>query len=252
MAMHDLESSKSLVGHLEDLRTTLLRSLLAMGAGTLLCFIIVSPLFKLLMVPYSTALGLEGLDPASVALQSLNPSDTFMMSMRLALIFGIVLAFPYVIKQLWSFVSPGLQANEKKFVLPTFLVGLLFFLAGTLFAYFIMLPNALHFFRSYSLSMGVTPVWTISNYITFVTSILLVFGIAFELPVVIILLVWLGALSPQTLSAGRKYTIIAILIAAAVLTPPDVVSLLLLTLPMIALFELSIIASKLVVKIKRK
>lgn len=174
-------------------------------------------------------------------MSALKPTETFMLSMKLSFFAGIVLAFPLLLLFVLQFVLPGLHRHEKRVLWPAMLVGFALFIGGVLFAYFGVLPRALEFFYEWSGSLGVSNDWRIGEYISFATQFTLLFGLAFELPVVVMVFVKLGLLSYETMSSTRSYAIVAIFIAAAVLTPtPDIMTLLLMALPMIVLYEICI------------
>lgn len=174
-------------------------------------------------------------------MSALKPTETFMLSMKLSFYAGIVLAFPLLLLFILQFVLPGLHRHEKRVLWPAMAVGFGLFLGGVFFAYFGVLPRALKFFYEWSGSLGVSNDWRIGEYISFAMQFTLLFGLAFELPVVVMVFVKLGMLSYETMSSTRSYAIVAIFIAAAVLTPtPDVMTLLLMALPMILLYEICI------------
>ena len=174
-------------------------------------------------------------------MSALKPTETFMLSMKLSFYAGIVLAFPLLLLFVLQFVLPGLHRNEKRVLWPAMAVGFALFIGGVLFAYFGVLPRALEFFYEWSGSLGVSNDWRIGEYISFAMQFTLLFGLAFELPVVVMVFVKLGMLTYETMSSTRSYAIVAIFIAAAVLTPtPDVMTLLLMALPMIVLYEICI------------
>ena len=174
-------------------------------------------------------------------MSALKPTETFMLSMKLSFFAGIILAFPLLLMFILQFVLPGLHANEKRVLWPSMLVGFGLFLGGVLFAYYGVLPRALMFFYEWSGSLGVSNDWRIGEYISFATQFTLLFGVAFELPVVVMVFVKLGLLTYETMSRTRSYAIVAIFVAAAVLTPtPDIFTLLLMALPMIILYEICI------------
>ncbi|MGJ8634167.1 MAG: twin-arginine translocase subunit TatC [Luteolibacter sp.] len=174
-------------------------------------------------------------------MSALKPTETFMLSMKLAFFAGMVLAFPLLLMFVLQFVLPGLQESERKVLWPAMAIGFGLFLVGVLFAYFFVLPRALLFFYEWSGDMGVSNDWRIGEYITFATQFTLLFGLSFELPVVVMVLVKLGLLTYDTMSKTRAYAIVAILIAAAVITPtPDVMTLCLMALPMLLLYEICI------------
>ncbi len=174
-------------------------------------------------------------------MSALKPTETFMLSMKLAFFAGIVLAFPLLLMYVLQFVLPGLHEKERKILWPAMIVGFGLFLGGVLFAYFFVLPRALLFFYEWSGDLGVSNDWRIGEYITFATQFTLLFGLAFELPVVVMVFVKLGLLTYDTMAKTRSYAIVAIFIAAAVITPtPDIMTLLLMAIPMLLLYEICI------------
>lgn len=174
-------------------------------------------------------------------MSALKPTETFMLSMKLSFFAGIIVAFPLLLMFVLQFVLPGLHAHEKKVMWPAMAVGFGLFLAGVLFAYYAVLPRALMFFYEWSGSLGVSNDWRIGEYISFATQFTLLFGLSFELPVVVMVFVKLGLLTYETMSRTRSYAIVAIFVAAAILTPtPDIFTLLLMAMPMIVLYEICI------------
>ena len=174
-------------------------------------------------------------------MSALKPTEGFMLSMKLSLVAGIVLAFPLLLLFILQFVLPGLHANEKRVLWPSMAVGFGLFLAGTAFAYYYVLPRALLFFYEWSGGMGISNDWRIGEYISFATQFTLLFGLSFELPVVVMVFVKLGLLSYETMAKTRSYAVVGIFVAAAVLTPtPDIFTLTLMALPMIILYEICI------------
>lgn len=174
-------------------------------------------------------------------MSALKPTETFMLSVKLSFFAAIVISFPLLLMFLLQFVLPGLHANEKRVLWPSMVVGFGLFLGGVLFAYFIVLPLALDFFQNWSENMGVANDWRIGEYITFATQFTLLFGLSFELPVVVMALVKIGILGYSTMSSTRAYAILGIFFAAAVITPtPDALTLSLMAGPMILLYEICI------------
>ena len=174
-------------------------------------------------------------------MSALKPTETFMLSMKLSFFAGIVLAFPLLLMFVLQFVLPGLHDKERKILWPAMAIGFGLFLAGVLFAYFVVLPKALLFFYEWSGDLGVSNDWRIGEYITFATQFTLLFGLSFELPVVVMVLVKLGLLTYETMSRTRAYAILAIYVAAAIITPtPDIMTLNLMALPMLLLYEICI------------
>lgn len=171
-------------------------------------------------------------------MSTLKPTEGFMLSMKLAFFAGIIVAFPLLLLYILQFVLPGLHEHEKKVMWPALAIGFGLFLGGVLFAYFFVLPRALVFFHEWSLKLGVSNDWRIGEYITFATQFTLLFGLSFELPVVVMVLVKIGLLGYEAMSRTRSYAILAIVVVAAIITPtPDAFTLCLMALPMILLYE---------------
>lgn len=174
-------------------------------------------------------------------MSALKPTEGFMLSMKLSFVAGIVVSFPLLLLFILQFVLPGLHQHEKRVLWPAMTVGFGLFLAGSAFAYFLVLPKTLLFFYQWSGDMGISNDWRIGEYISFATQFTLLFGASFELPVVVMVFVKLGMLSYETMSKTRSYAIIAIFVAAAVLTPtPDIFTMCLMAAPMIILYEICI------------
>lgn len=174
-------------------------------------------------------------------MSTLRPTESFMLSMKLAFFAGIILAFPLLLAFILQFILPGLHTHERKVLWPALGIAFGLFLTGVCFAYFLVLPKALEFFYQYSLSLGVANEWRIGDYVSFATTFTLLFGVAFELPVVIMVIVKLGLLSYSTMKKTRNYAIVGIMVLAAVLTPtPDIITLSLMAIPMYILYEICI------------
>lgn len=177
----------------------------------------------------------------TVFMQSLRPTEGFILSFKLALFAGIALTFPFLLFFILQFVLPGLHDKEKKALFPALLIGFGLFISGVLFSYFLVLPRVLEFFTTYSAQMGIANDWRIGEYISFTTQFVLIFGLAFELPVVVMTLVFLGVLDHAVMARSRAYAVLGILVTAAIITPtPDALTLGLLALPMYLLYEICI------------
>ena len=177
----------------------------------------------------------------AVFMSSLRPTETFMLSLKLAFFAGVIVSFPFILFFSLQFVLPGLKPEERKALWPAMAAGFGLFLSGVLFCYFWVLPEALEFFYGYSTSMGVSNEWRIGDYITFATQFTLIFGLAFELPVVVMTLVKLGILNYDIMSRTRSYAIVSILVIGAVITPTgDILTLSMLAGPMCILYEICI------------
>ena len=179
---------------------------------------------------------------------ALAPAENFVAMVKCVVLVAIVLASPWILLQFWFFVAPGLYSHEKRYAVPFVAAGTFFFAAGLTFAYFVGLPLATNVLYNYDLNGSTVVQWRVQDTLSFVLRMFLAFGIAFEMPVVVFLLAVLGVVTPRTLSRKRPYVVVAIFIAAAVLTPPDIVSQMILAGPLWLLFEVSIIAARIFVK----
>ena len=229
--------------HLEELRWRLLWSLLALLAFTIIGFLLVTrfDVLGLLVAPITPFL-------ADSRLKYLSPIEPFFITLKLALLVGFLLAAPIIVYQLWAFLSPALHRDEKRAIVPSLYFGLVLFMAGVAMAYYIALPITLQFtmgFQTESLEQSIV----ISEYMSVVTRLLLAFGIIFELPVIILTLTVLGLVTPEFLAEKRRHAILGITILCAFITPGDVVALtVLMMVPLILLYEVSITLSKMVVR----
>ena len=227
--------------HLDELRRRLIISLAAFFVSIIVPFVYSDQLLAFLAKP------LTG-EVASVYFFS--PADAFIVKIKVSLLAGIVLSAPVVFGQLWLFISPALHGNEKKAVLPLIFVTSGLFVFGALFSFYEAMPLALHFLIGMQTEF-MKPLVSMSEYISFLTSMVFAFGVAFNLPVFILALVGSGVVKTRTLHKFHRFFILAIFIAAAVLTPgPDVASQLLLAVPLLVLFELSLLGAVIIEKIK--
>lgn len=225
-----------LTEHLRELRERLIRALLAIGAGFAVCYAWADLLFELLARPL---VGLES-QGASIRLIGTGVPEAFFTKLKVAAIGGIFLASPVILYQLWAFVVPGLYDSEKRYAQPFVLFGTFFFLAGAWFCYDLVLPLGYQFFLEQYVSIGVAPEIRISEYLTFTSRMLLAFGVTFELPVVAYFLARVGLITHRTLIDYGRYAIVGIFIVAAIMTPADVASQLLMAAPLLVLYALSI------------
>jgi sec-independent protein translocase protein TatC len=234
--MSDEGLNVPLFQHLEKIRSRLLICCLAVGVGFVISYCFSARIFAVLMKPW-----VEAMPPGQPAkLIYTAPHEAFFVYMKVSFISGTLLAIPVIVWQTWRFVAPGLYANQKKYKLPVIFFSSFCFIGGVLFGYFVVIPVAFKFFASFS-SEHITPMLRTTEYLSFANKMLLCFGLAFELPVFAFFLAKLGLLSAGFLKRKRKWAIVLIFIAAAVLTPsPDVVSQLLLAVPLIVLYEASV------------
>lgn len=258
--------------HLEELRWRILRSLAAILVGSIACFAFSDAVMGLLTRPYEEAvLSLENqrspgvvmamqnlldrwLDrepsddnhtadiveiPPARRLQALRPMTYFFISLQVAFMGGFVLSLPYVFLQVWQFVAPGLLHSERRLALPIISLSVLCFAVGALIAYELVLPMGLRFFLALE-PPDMTSQWAADEYIGFVLRLILGFGIVFEMPVIALFLAKVGVLTAETMRRIRRYAIVVIFVIAAIITPPDPVSQLMMALPLLLLYELSI------------
>jgi sec-independent protein translocase protein TatC len=229
------ETRLPLVEHLAELRRRISWILLAWLAGTLVSWQFHTEIFGALLRPAIAALAPDG-----GTLQAIAPTEIFFTYLKCALLAGFVGTLPVFFWQVWAFVSPGLYASEKKLVLPFVLASTLLFLAGAGFGYFVVFPVMFQFFTGFEAEY-VRSAWTMREVFAFTTRMFLAFGVAFELPIVVLFLSLAGILSAGQLLRGTPYAILAIFVAAAILTPsPDWVSQVLLGVPMVILYLLGV------------
>ena len=244
--MDPIEEEKSpFTAHLEELKQRLIRCLIAIGIGFLGCYYFREPLFRIITKPLAQVL------PAGSHMIFTGLPEAFFIYMKIAFFASLFLTAPYTFFEVWLFVAPGLYSKEKKYVLPFVLSSTFLFVGGVLFGYFLALPPAYGFFVEFSTDF-LKPMISFREYLNFTLKFLLAFGICFELPVFIFFLTKVGIVTPKLLSKQRRYAILIIFIVAAVLTPsPDAFSQILLALPLMFLYEISIFVSKLALRKQR-
>ncbi|MGB9699544.1 MAG: twin-arginine translocase subunit TatC [Thermodesulfobacteriota bacterium] len=226
-----------LSAHLEELRKRLIYSFIAIGVAFAIAYAFIKQIVEILMRPLLQAL------PTGSSLIFTAVPEAFFTYLKAALLAGVFFSFPFILYQIWAFVSPGLYEREKKYVLPYIFVSSFFFIIGAVFCYFIVFPIIFRFFLSFS-SEFIRPLPAIREYLSFTIKLLLAFGLLFQWPAMILFLARMGVVSPKTLSQNRKYAILAIFVVAAILTPPDLVSQLLLAGPLLLMYEISIWMAK--------
>jgi sec-independent protein translocase protein TatC len=232
------EKKLPLTAHLQELRKRLILSFVAIAGGFALCYTFAEKIFDILAAP------LLEMMPTGGSLVFTSVAEAFFTYMKVAFISGLILASPFVLYQIWAFVAPGLYRHEKKYVIPFVLAGSFFFAIGILFAYYVALPVGFKFLLGFATDF-IKPLPSMKEYLSFNIKFLLAFGLVFEFPVILVLLARIGVVDAKTLARQRKYAILLIFIFAAILTPPDIISQLIVALPMIGLYELSILLSKL-------
>jgi sec-independent protein translocase protein TatC len=235
------EKEMTLSGHLRELRNRVL-----------VCLIL---LFAAIVVVLNYAPQLVGLlldigEQYGYSFIYISPQELLIQYFSVSLILGVCVTLPMIFYQIWAFIRPGLKKNENLFFLLAMIFGLICFCIGVYFAYRIMLPFMLHFLISLSTGSGVTASISVQNYMTFLMTLFLIFGIVFELPVVSVLLTQMGLLKVEWMKKGTRVVIVVIFVIAALITPPDIVSQVMVAIPMIALYELSIILCTICQKLK--
>ncbi len=232
-------AESGLFAHLIELRARLIRAL----AGLMLVFVCLLPFANRLYGWFAQPL-LDKL-PKGGQLIAVEVASPFFAPLKLAFFVAVFAVMPWLLYQAWAFVAPGLYKREKRLAFPLLASALVLFYSGCAFAFFVVLPSVFGFLAAVTPD-GVAMMTDINAYLDFVLVIFLAFGISFELPVALVILVLLGWVTPSQLSEWRGYAIVGIFIVAAIITPPDVISQLLLAIPMCLLYEVGIIAAKLV------
>lgn len=232
-----------LIEHLIELRARLMRALIGLGVVLLGLMPFSRQIYTWLAEPLISQL------PNGQSMIAVNPAGAFFAPLKLTFFVALFIAVPWLLYQLWAFVAPGLYAREKRLAVPLLATSVLLFYTGCAFAYFLVLPAVFHFLTTFRPEViAITP--DANAYLDFVLAIFFAFGSSFELPVAMVILTLLGWITPQQFKEGRGYAIVGIFVLAAVLTPPDVVSQLMLAIPMCLLYELGIHASRWLVPAK--
>jgi sec-independent protein translocase protein TatC len=233
----------TLISHLLELRDRLMKAMLAVFICFIPCAIYMNQLFTLVAQPLIKKL------PIGASLIATSVVAPFMVPFKLAFVIAIGLAMPVVLYQAWAFVAPGLYRHEKKLAVPLLISSVLLFYLGAAFAYFLVFPAMLSFFVG-TTPAGVQMMTDMGSYLDFVMILLLAFGVAFEVPVATVLLVWTGFVKIESLTKNRGFVLLGIFIVAAFLTPPDAVSQSFMAVPMYVLYEIGIFMAKLLLKEK--
>ena len=238
------EAQETFLSHLIELRERLVRSLLVFGIACIPAMYFSSELYDLLAMP------LIGSLPQGSRMIATGVITPFLIPMKIAFMAAFLVVLPYVLYQAWAFVAPGLYAHEKRLVLPLVVSSTILFLAGMAFCYFIVFQRVFGFIARFApKSISVAP--DIEAYFNFVLGMFVAFGLAFEVPVVVVVLVLAGIVNVEQLRAWRGYVIVVIFIVAAIVTPPDVVSQVSLAVPMCLLYEVGLLLAPIFVKVTR-
>ena len=225
-------SPQNLMEHLKELRLRLIRSMLGILAGFILCYNFTTEIFNWIRAPIAPYLPAGGLVFTA-------PMDKFVAHLKIALFGGVLLACPWWIYQIWKFVAPGLYKKEQKIALGFIFSGSALFLGGVSFAYFIVFPMAFQFLMTYGGDVD-KPMITIEKYMSFFVTTSVMFGVAFELPLILTTLGMLGIITQEFLRKKRRLAIVGLAAASAIMTPPDLLSMLMMFVPMVGLYEISV------------
>ena len=235
-----VEVEMSFLDHLEELRWRLIYAIIGIVIGSIAAWIFIEPLVELVL--------LKPARDSGAVLQNLRPFGQLFLFVQISIVVGIVVTLPNLFYQLWKFISPALKKNEKKYILSIVIFSTLCFLAGIAFAYFVMLPLALKFAAEFG-TEAIKNEFAINEYMSIIISVMLAAGFVFELPMISFFLTKLGILTPAFMRKFRRHAIVVILVLAAFLTPgADPVSQIVLAVPLVLLYEISILISKISVK----
>jgi sec-independent protein translocase protein TatC len=233
------DTQESFMSHLIELRTRLMRSIIAIVVVVVVLFPFAKDIYALLAQPLLRVL------PQGSTMIATDVTGTFLVPLKVTLMAAFLIALPYVLWQAWAFVAPGLYQHEKRLVLPVLVSSCVFFVIGMSFAYFFVFPVAFGFFAGYT-PVGVQMMTDIDKYLSFVLTMFIAFGITFETPVVVVVLVRMRVVSLEKLRSIRPYVIVGAFVVGAVFTPPDVISQCLLAVPLWLLYELGLLLARFV------
>jgi sec-independent protein translocase protein TatC len=237
------EPQETFISHLIELRDRVLRALIAVGIAFLPCFFFARDLYTMLAGPLLAKL------PAGSHMIATDVTGAFFVPMKVAMMVSFLIALPFVLHQLWAFVAPGLYQHEKKLAIPLIVTSTLLFFLGMAFAYFAVFPMVFKFVVSYT-PEGVSMMTDINSYLSFVLTLFMAFGVTFETPVAVIILVRMGLVTVEKLREIRPYVIVGAFIIGAVFTPPDIVSQFMLAVPIWILYEVGIVLASMMNKRK--
>ena len=229
--------------HLEELRKRLIVSFIAIGVCFVICYFFSKTIFRLLMQPLLVAMPRDA-DLIHSGLVYTGPAEAFFTYLKVAFLAGILMAVPVLMYQFWMFIAPGLYDKERRWVLPIVFLSSFFFLGGALFGYYVVFPFGFKFFMGFA-SDAIKPLPSMKEYLSFSSRLLIAFGVVFELPLFITFLAKLGIVDVKFLKAQRKYAILVFFIFASILTPPDVITQIMMAGPLMLLYEVSIVGARL-------
>lgn len=259
-----MNKEMSFLDHLEELRWMLIRSTIVVFIFAIISFIFKTQIFDDLILVFqdpnfityrwlcnlSNAFGSEGLciDSLSFNIQSLKMAEQFSAHIWMAITFGFILGFPYILFEIWKFIKPALHDKEKKNAGKFIIITSFLFFLGVLFGYYIITPLSINFLGNYSVSDKIVRNFKLASYISIIKTSVLSCGIVFEMPIIIYFLAKMGIVTPEFLKTYRKYALVIVLILAAIITPPDIISQIIVAIPMLILYEAGIVIAKIIVK----
>lgn len=232
-----VDDTQPLISHLIELRKRLLNSIIAVLAIFLCLVYFSNDIYQLVSAPLIKQL------PAGASMIATDVASPFLAPIKLTVIVSLFLAVPVILYQVWAFVAPALYRHERKLVMPLLFSSSFLFYLGMAFAYFVVFPLAFSFFAK-TAPQGVTIATDINNYLDFVMTLFMAFGVSFEVPIAIVLLCWTGVTTPEDLRAKRPYVLVGAFVVGMLLTPPDIFSQTLLAIPMYCLFEVGVFVSR--------
>lgn len=235
----DIDTPQPLVAHLTELRDRLLRAVLAILVAFICLFPFANEIYAFVAEP------LQSLLPEGSSMIATEVASPFLTPFKLTLVLAIFVAIPYVLFQVWAFVAPGMYKQEKRIAFPLLASSVLLFYSGAAFAYYVVFPLIFAFFTSIG-PAGVTVMTDINRYLDFVLKLFFAFGVAFEIPIAAVILIWSGVTTPDNLAKKRPYIVIGCFVIGMLMTPPDIISQSLLAIPMWLLFELGIFFGRLI------
>jgi len=239
--MASVEQTQPLISHLIELRNRLLKAIVSVVVVFIALIWFANDIYEFVSSPLIERL------PEGATMIATDVASPFFTPLKLTLVASIFVAVPLILYQIWAFIAPGLYKHERRLIVPLLISSSLLFYCGVAFAYFVVFPLVFGFFTAISLG-GVEFATDIASYLDFVLALFMAFGIAFEVPVAIILLCWTGATDVKTLSEKRPYIVVAAFVVGMMLTPPDIISQTLLAIPMCLLFEVGLFFARFYVR----
>ena len=245
MSEEDLDQPQTLIAHLTELRDRIIRCLIAVFIIFLFLFPFANEIYEFISLP------LRDLLPEGASMIATEVASPFLTPFKLSMLLSLYLAMPYVLFQIWRFIAPGMYLTEQRIAIPILSSSIILFYAGTAFAYFVVFPLVFSFFTSVAPD-GIEIMTDINRYLDFVLKLFFAFGIAFEIPIVAIILIVTGVTTAEKLASKRPFILVGCFVIGMLLTPPDVISQSLLAIPMWILFELGIFLARRMEPIKDK